>query len=81
MACEGGLEVGFVGLVVERICARCLVTAVIFMEFVQAGEKKCGGCLKVINWGWRWKSQKGDSFHGSHNVILLYCENLLHVMS
>ena len=23
-----------------------------------------GGCLKVINWGWwRWKSQKGGSFH------------------
>ena len=23
----------------------------------------CGGCLKVINWGWRCKSQKRSSFH------------------
>ena len=33
------------------------------MGFGQAGAKRCGGCLKVINWGWRCKSQKGGSFH------------------
>ena len=33
------------------------------MGFGQAGAKRCGGCLKVINWGWQCKSQKGDSFH------------------
>ena len=45
-------------------------------------SKRCGGCLKVINCGWR-KSQKGDSFQrkaGSHYVILLYCETLLQVL-
>ena len=26
-------------------------------------SKKVWGCLKVINWGWRCKSQKGGSFH------------------
>ena len=43
----------------------------------------CGGCLKVINWGWRCKSQKGALFiwkAGSHCVILLYCETLLQVL-
>ena len=33
------------------------------MGFGQAGAKRCGGCLKVIIWGWRCKSQKGGSFH------------------
>ena len=57
------LEVCFVGLVIERICVWCLVIVAIFMGFGQAGAKRCGGCLKVINWGWRCKSQKGGSFH------------------
>ena len=55
----------------------------IFMRFGQAGAKMCGGCLKVINWGWRCKSQKGALFigkAGSHCVILLYCETLLQVL-
>ena len=34
-----------------------------FMGFGQAGTKRCGGCLKIISWGWRCKSQKGGSFH------------------
>ena len=63
MACEDCLEVSFVGLVVERICVWYLAIVAIFMEFGQAGAKRCGGCLKVINWGWQCKSQKGDSFH------------------
>ena len=33
------------------------------MGFGQAGAKKYGGYSKIINWGWRYKSQKGDSFH------------------
>ena len=53
----------FVGLVVERICVWFLVIAAIFMGFGQAGGKMCGGCLRVIDWGWRCKSQKGGSFH------------------
>ena len=45
----------------------------------------CGGCLKVISWGWQCKSQKGGYFHfiekaGSHYIILLYCETLLQVV-
>ena len=77
-------EVCFVGLVVERICVWCLVIVFIFMGFGQAGAKRCGGCLKVINWGWRCKSQKGSSFHRegrvSLHVILLYCETLLQIL-
>ena len=83
MACEDCLEVCFVGLVVERICVWCLVIVAIFMGFGQAEAKRCGGCLKVINWGWRCKSQKGTSFHreGRYDyVILLYCETLLQVL-
>ena len=57
------LEVWFVGLVVGRNCVSCLVIVVIFMGFGQAGAKRCGGCLKVINWGWRCKSQKRGCFH------------------
>ena len=63
VACEDCLEVCFVGLVVERIRVWCLIIVAIFMGFGQAGAKRCGGCLKVINWGWRCKSQKGGSFH------------------
>ena len=35
------------------------------MGFEQAEGKRCGGCLKVVNWGWRCNSQKKgrDSFH------------------
>ena len=54
-----------------------------FMEFGQAGAKMCRGYLKVVNWGWRCKSQKGALFigkAGSHYVILLYCETLLQVL-
>ena len=40
----------------------------------------CGGCLKVINWGWRCKSQKGGSFHREERFSLLYCETLLQVL-
>ena len=80
MACEDCLEVCFVGLVVERICVWCLVIVAIFMGFGQAGAKRCGGCLKVINWGWRCKSQKGGSFHREEKFSLLYCETLLQVL-
>ena len=62
MACEDCLEVCFVGLVVGSNYVWCLVIVVIFIGFGQAGAKRCGGCLKVINWGWQFKSQKGDSF-------------------
>ena len=82
VACEDSLEVCFVGLVVERIYVWCLAIVVIIMGFGQAGAKRCGGCLKVINWKWRCKSQKGALFIGkvgSHYVILLYCETLLQV--
>ena len=61
----------------------CLVIVVIFMGFGQAGAKRCGGCLKVISWGWWCKSQKGALLigkAGSHYVILLYCETLLQVL-
>ena len=54
---------GFVEIVIERICVWCLVTVVTFMGFGQARAKRCGGYLKVINWEWRCKSQKGGSFH------------------
>ena len=83
MACEDCLEVCFVGLVAERICVWCLVIVVIFMGFGQAGAKRCGGCLKVIIWGWGCKPQKGGFFiekAGSHCVILLYCETLLQAL-
>ena len=84
MACEDCFEVCFVGLVVERICVWCLVITAIFVGFGQAGAKMCGGCLKVINWTWWCKSQKGALFiekAGSHHcVILLYCETLLQVL-
>ena len=60
---EDCIKVCFVGLVVERIYVLCPVIVVIFMGFGQAGAKRCGGCLQVISWGWRWKSQKGGSFH------------------
>ena len=47
-------------------------------------SKKVWGCLEVINWGCRCKSQKGGFFHigkaGSHFVILLYYETLLQVL-
>ena len=71
MACEDCLEVCFVGLVVERICVWCLAIAAIFVGFGQAGAKMCGGCLKVINWGWRWKGALFIGKAGSHYVILL----------
>ena len=73
LVCEGGigelgevgnwgLEVCFVGLALGRYYVWCLVIVVIFMRFGQAGAKRCGGYLKVINCRWQ-KSQKGDSFH------------------
>ena len=83
VGCEDCLEVCFVGLVVGRNYVWCLVIVVIFMGFGQAGAKRCGGCLKVISWGWWCKSQKGALLigkAGSHYVILLYCETLLQVL-
>ena len=83
MACEDYLEVCFVGLVVERICVWCLVIVAIFMGFERAEAKRCGGCLKVANWGWRCKSQKRGSFHREGRFSLcnmLYCETLLQVL-
>ena len=68
------------GLVVGRSYVWCLVIIVIFMGFGQAEAKRCGGCLKVINWGWRRKSQKGGSFHREERFSLLYCETLLKVL-
>ena len=50
MAREDCLEVCFVGLVVARNYVWYLVIVVIFMGFGQAGAKRCGGYLKVINW-------------------------------
>ena len=53
------------------------------MGFGQAGTKRCGECVTAINWGWRGKSQKGDSCHkeGSFSLwILLYCETLVQVL-
>ena len=61
----------------------CLVKVVIFVGFEKAGAKRCGGCSKVISWGWRCKSKKGTVFigkTGSHYVILLYYETLLQVL-
>ena len=49
----------------------------------QSEAKSCGGCLKVMNWGWRCKSQKLALFigrAGSRCVILMYCESLLQVV-
>ena len=73
------------GLVVQRICVWCLVIVVIITGFGQARAKRCGGCLKVINWEWGCKSQKGMGAlfigkAGSHCVILLYCEVFLQVL-
>ena len=61
MAYEDCLEVYFVGLVVGRNYVWFLVIVAIFMGFGKAGAKRCGGCLKVINWG-TLKPKKGDSF-------------------
>ena len=62
MAYEDCLEVYFVGLVVGRNYVWFLVIVAIFMGFGKAGAKRCGGCLKVINWEWL-KSKKEGSFH------------------
>ena len=83
LVCLGCLEVCFVGPVVGRIYVWCLVIFVLFMGFGQAGAKRWGECLKVINWGWRCNSKKGDSFHRegrSHYVILMYWETFLQVL-
>ena len=53
---------------------------VIFMGFRRTGAKRCGGWLKVINWGWRCKGALFIGKAGSHYVILLYCETLLQVL-
>ena len=52
VACEDCLEVCFVGPVLGRNYVWCLVIVAIFMRFGQAGAKRCGGCLKVINCRW-----------------------------
>ena len=62
--CEDCLEVCFVRLVAGRICVWCLVIVLIFMGFGQTGVKRCEGCLKVINWGWWCKWQKGGGGEG-----------------
>ena len=82
VACEDCLEVCFVGLVVEWICVWCLAIAAIFMGFGQARAKMCGGCLKVIDWGWRCNSKKGALFIGKtcSHCVMLYCETLLQVL-
>ena len=71
------------GLVVGRNYAWCLIIVVIFMGFGQAGAKKSGRYLKVINWGGGERQKRGTLFIGkvgSHYVILLYCETLLQVL-
>ena len=50
------------------------------MGFGQAGAKRWGGCLKVINLGWRSKGALFIGKAGSNYVILLYCETLLQVL-
>ena len=87
VACEDCLAVCFEGLVVGRICVWCLVIAAIFMEFGQAGAKRCGGCLKVINWAGvptevtKRVAQGMNAIGktGSQYVIMLYCKTLLHI--
>ena len=89
VACKDCLEVCFVGLVVERICEWCLVIVAIFMEFGQAGAKRCGGCLKVINWAGvptevtKRVAQGMNAIGktGSQYVIMLYCKTLLYIFS
>ena len=71
-----GLEVCFVGLVVGRNYVWCIVIFVIFMEFGQAWAKRCEGCLKVINWGCRSKSQKGGFFHREGRFSVCYAAAL-----
>ena len=56
------------------------LSVVIFMGFGQEGARRCGGCLKVMNWGWRCKGALCIGKAGSHYVILLYCETLFHVL-
>ena len=81
--CGDCLEVVcFVGLMVERICVwshSCHIYGIWANR-----RKKVWGCLKVINWGWRCKSQKGGTLFigkaGSHYVILLSCETLYQVL-
>ena len=83
MAFEDCLDVCSVGLVVERNYVWYLFLVVIFMGFGQAGAKRCGRYLKVINWGWRCRSQKGGSFYREGRFSLCntaYCENLLQVL-
>ena len=83
VTCGDCLEVCFVRLVVGSNYVWCLVKVVIFVGFEKAGAKRCGGCSKVISWGWRCKSKKGTVFigkTGSHYVILLYYETLLQVL-
>ena len=83
MACDDCLEVCFLVLVVERICVWYLVMVAIFMGFGQAGPKRCWGCLKVTNLGWRCNSQKGSCFNREGRLSLcnmLNCETLLQVL-
>ena len=83
MACEDCLEVCFMGLVIGRNYVWCLVIVVIFMRFGQAGAKSCGGCLKVINCGWRKSQKRGTLFIGKAGFslcLLLFCETLLQVL-
>ena len=64
MAWEDNLEVCFVGLVKEKNYVWCIVMVVIFMGFGLVRAKRCGGCLKVINWRCKVEEQvtKGGLF-------------------
>ena len=42
-------------------CHSCLIYGIWTSRSKKVGGG--GGCLKVINWGWRCNSKKGDSFH------------------
>ena len=82
MAYEDCLALCFLGLLVGRNYVWCLVIVVIFMGLAQAGAKRFGGCLKVINWGLRCNSQRDTLFigkAGSQYVILSF-EILLQVL-
>ena len=60
----------------------CLAIVVIFMGLVQAGAKRFGGCLKVINWGLRCNSQRETLFIGKavSQYVILSFETLLQVL-
>ena len=77
VACDGCLEVCFMGLFVEEICVWCLVIVAIFMVWVMLKSHQLRVAMQVTQGG------GGGLFigkAGSHYVILLYYETLLHVL-